>query len=100
MARFDVRRLRSKARVRLVVEIQSDYMRDIPTVLIAPVIAVKDLEPYQLINPIVEVAGEKMALRLEQMAGVPAAALGAVVGSVGESEDKIAVALHKLLFYV
>jgi hypothetical protein len=100
MARFDIRRLRSKARVRLVVEIQSDYMRDIPTVLVAPVVPVKELPPYALINPIVEVGGQKMALRLEQLAGVPAAVLGEIVGSAADAEDSISVAINRLIFYV
>ena len=39
-------------------------------------------------------------LRLEQMAGVPAAGLGALVASAVDAEDRIAVALNKLLFYV
>jgi hypothetical protein len=100
MARFDIRRLRVKARARFVVEIQSDYMRDIPTVLVAPVVSVKDLSPYALINPIVDVDGQKMALRLEQLAGVPAAALGQVVGSAADAEDSINVAINRLIFYV
>lgn len=100
MAQFDIRRLKTRNRAGLVVEIQSDYMRDIPTILVAPVVAVKDLKPYELINPIVEVRGEEMALRLEQMAGVPAAGLGALVASAADAEDRIAVALNKLLLYV
>ena len=100
MARFDVRQLKTRNRANLVIEIQSDYMREIPTVLVAPVVPVKELKPYDLINPIIEIRGEKMALRLEQMAGVPAAGLGTLVASAVDAEDKIAVALNKLLFYV
>jgi hypothetical protein len=100
MARFDVRRLRTKTRISLVVELQSDYMREIPTVLVAPLVSTKQLKPYDLINPVVEIGGEKMALRLEQIAGIPAALLGDVVASVSEAEDAISVAINRLLFYV
>ena len=101
MARFDVRRLRgARNRVALVVEIQSDYMREIPTVLVAPLVNVKHLEPYDVINPIVDVGGERMAIRLEQLAGAPATALGDFVASVLHAEDKISIALNRLLFYV
>jgi hypothetical protein len=63
-------------------------------------VSAKQLKPYDLINPIVEIDGEKMALRLEQMAGVPAALLGDVVASVSEAEEAISVAFNRLLFYV
>jgi toxin CcdB len=100
MARLDVRRLRSKGRISLVVEIQSDYMRDLPTMLVAPVIAVSELKPYGLINPIVQINGKQMAVRLEQMAGVPVASLGDIVASLAGVEDELSVALHRLVFYV
>ena len=62
MARFDVRRMRGpKTRASLVVEMQSDYMRGIPTVLVAPLVSVKQLAPYNVINPIVEIGGEVKA---------------------------------------
>ena len=101
MARFDVRRMRGpKTRASLVVEMQSDYMRGIPTVLVAPLVSVKQLAPYNVINPIVEIGGEKLALRLEQMAGVSAAMLGERVASVLDAEDRISAALNRLLLYV
>jgi toxin CcdB len=101
MARLDIRKLKgSKARVSLVVELQSDYMRDIPTILVAPVVSTKRRPPYEVINPVIEVAGELMAIRLEEMAGVPVALLGDVAGSASHAENSIAVAINRLLFYV
>jgi toxin CcdB len=100
MARLDVRRLKSKGRVTLVVEIQSDYMRGLPTVVVAPLIKTRELKPYDLINPVIEVAGQSMAIRLEQMAGVPAANLGDTVASAQHAETEVSVALQRLLFYV
>jgi hypothetical protein len=100
MARFDIRRLKTKGRINLVVEIQSDYMRDLPTVVVAPIVRVRDLKAYDLINPVIEVGGESMAIRMEQMAGVPATLLGDKIGSASGVEAKISVALQRLLFYV
>lgn len=101
MARFDVRKLRGpRTSISLVVEIQSDYMRDIPTVIVAPLISVSQLKPYDLINPVVEVGGKQMAIRLEQLAGVPAASLGDRVAPLTIAEDRISTALHRLMFYV
>ena len=94
MARLDVRRLRTKGRVNFVVEIQSDCMREIPTVLVAPLVKVTQLAPYGLINPIVEIDGEKLAIRLEQMAGIQADNLGSLVASIANREDEISVALN------
>jgi len=101
MARLDVRRLRGpKTRVSLVLELQSDYMRDLPTVLVAPLIRVKQLRPYDGINPLLTVGGLEYAVRLEQMAGVPAAALGERVVSAGHLETSVSTAINRLLFYV
>ena len=101
MARLDVRRLRGpKTRVNLVLELQSDYMRDLPTVLVAPLISVKHLRPYEGINPILKIGDAEYAVRLEQMAGVPAATLGERVSSAVHAEAGISTALNRLLFYV
>ncbi len=101
MARLDVRRLRGpKTRINLVLELQSDYMRDLPTVLVAPLIGIKQLKPYEGINPILKIGEIEYAARLEQMAGVPATALGERVTSAGHIEANISIALNRLLFYV
>jgi CcdB protein len=100
MARLDVRRLKTKGRVSLVVEIQSDYMRDIPTVLVAPLVKTTQLPPYGQINPIVNIDGEELAIRLEQMAGISSDNMGSVVTSILHMEDEISVALNRLIFYV
>lgn len=99
MARLDVRRLKSKGPISLVLEIQSDLMRDLPTVLVAPLIETKALKPFSLINPLVEVGGRQMAVRLEQMVGAPAARLGEPVVSLRGIEHEVSVALGRLLFY-
>jgi hypothetical protein len=100
MARLDVRRLRSKGRISLILEIQSDYTRELPTVIVAPLIPVSELKPYSQINPVTEIGGKRLAIRLEQMAGVPERLLGDRVTSKAALEDEISLALHRLLFYV
>ncbi len=101
MARLDVRRLRGpKTRVSFVLELQSDYMRDLPTVLVAPLIGVKQLKAYDGINPLLKIGDVEYAVRLEQMAGVPAAALGERVGSAAHLEASVSAAINRMLFYV
>ena len=101
MARLDVRKLRgAKARANLVVELQSDYMREIPTVIVAPLMSTKRRKPYALINPVVQIAGEQMAIRLEEMVGIPVAMLGDIAGTAAAAENEIAIGLNRLLFYV
>lgn len=100
MARLDVRRLKAKGRVTLVVEIQSDYMRELPTVVVAPLIKIKELKAYDLINPVIEIRGQAMAIRLEQMAGVPVGNLGDTVASARHAETAVSAALQRLLYYV
>ncbi len=101
MARLDVRRMRGpKGRVSLVVEIQSNFMRDIPTVLVAPMLTPQQLAPYADINPIVRIGEDDYAIRLEQMAGVSSASLGEKVATLSEAEYRISEAISKLLHYL
>jgi len=101
MARLDVRKLKTtRGPTRLVVELQSNYMRDIPTVIVAPLISAKRRQPYKIINPVIASAGEQMTIRLEEMVGVPTALLGELVGSASSAEYEISVALNRLLFYL
>ncbi len=101
MARLDVRRMRGpKGRISLVVEIQSNFMRDIPTVLVAPLLLPKHLAPYADINPIVRIGEDDYAIRLEQMAGVSAAMLGDKITSLSEAEFRISTAINRLLYYM
>lgn len=99
MARLDVRRMRGpKTRVNLVLELQSDYMRDLPTVLVAPLIGVKRLKPYDSIDPLLKIGEVEYAVRLEQTAGMPAAALGECVGSAAHLEASVSIAINRMLF--
>lgn len=101
MARLDIRKLKSaKTHVTLIVELQSNYMRDIPTILVAPLVSTKRRKPYDVINPVIEIDGEQMAIRLEEMVGIPATSVGDKVGSASDAEDSIGIAINRLLFYV
>lgn len=75
-------------------------MRDIPTVRAAPLVSIKQLKAYDLINPIVEIGEQQMAVRLEQLAGNPTALLGDRVSSIAAAQDRISIALHRLMLYV
>lgn len=100
MARLDVRRLKVRARVRLVLELQSNYMRHLPTVVVAPLISTDELKPYLGINPLIDLNGRAFAVRLEQMAGVQESNLGDAICGLSDREFEIATAINRLLFYV
>lgn len=98
MARLDIRKLKSKGRVQLVVEIQSDMVDDLPTAIVAPLIEPGELAPYKDINPIFKIRNKTMALRVEQLVGIPRKLLGDKVGSLIEEEYQVSRALDRLLF--
>jgi len=75
-------------------------MRDTPTALVQPLASIKQLKAYDLLNPIVEIGGQQMAARLEQLAGIPTALLGDRVFSIAAAEDRLSIALHRLTSYV
>ena len=99
MARLDIRRLRGRGR-QIVVELQSDYARDLPTIVVAPIIPVDDLSPYPGINPRVRVDGIACAVRLDHIVGVAATRLGDRLGSLLDREFEIDAAINRLLFFV
>lgn len=100
MARLDIRRVQRHGRIRLVVELQSNYARDLPTVVVAPLIPIDDARALPYVNPIVEHRGQQFAVRLEQMLGIPVGELGQTMGSLSDREYEIATAINRLLFYV
>ena len=97
MARLDVRRLTQVRGVALVVEMQAELLDDIKTVIVAPLVPVRQLPPIVEVNPVLEFDGKRMALRLEQLISIPRSRLGATVGNVLTHEYHIMRALDRLL---
>lgn len=97
MARLDVRRLKQVRGLSLALEMQAELLTDIDTVIIAPLMPVRRLPPIEEINPVFEIGGEKLALRLEQLISIPRSRLGDTVTNLVEHEYRIMRALDRLL---
>ena len=97
MARLDVRRLTQVRGVSLVVEMQAEILADIKTVVVAPLVPVRQLPPIEEVNPVLEFDGRQMAVRLEQLISIPRARLGAKAGDLVAHEYQIMRALDRLL---
>ena len=97
MARLDVRRIKGVRGISLVVEMQSDLLEDIQTVIVAPLTPTDRLPPIREVNPPLYFEGQEMALRLEQLISIPRSRLGSVVGNILGDECQIVRALDRLL---
>ncbi len=97
MARLDVRRLKQVRGVTFALELQSELLVDIDTVVVAPLVPADALPPIAEVNPIVDVRGQQLAVRLEQLISLPRARLGDVAGNLLADEYRIMRALDRLL---
>ena len=98
MARLDVRRIRSKGPFQHAVELQSDEFHSLPTVLVAPLISPQALMRYPDINPVFQIEDREMALRIEQMIGIPRDRLGETVCNLVDREYEITRSVERLMF--
>ncbi len=97
MARLDVRRLKGVKGVALIVEMQSELLADIRTVVVVPLVPPKQLPAMDEINPVFDIHGQEFALRAEQIVSVPRSRLGETVGSLAREEYRVLRALDRLL---
>jgi toxin CcdB len=97
MARLDIRKLKQAKSVSFVVEMQSELLADIDTVVVAPIVPVRALPPIAEVNPIVTLGDKEHAVRLEQLISVPRRLLGEKVGSLLAEEYRLMRALDRLL---
>jgi hypothetical protein len=97
MARLDIRRLKQVRGITLVVEMQSELLEDIDTVIVAPLVPVSTLPPIKEVNPLVRVANRELAVRLEQLISMPKDRLGEIAGNLVGEEYQIMRALDRLL---
>lgn len=97
MARLEVRRLKQVRSITLALELQSELLDDIDTIVVAPLVPVRTLLPIREVNPIVKVREQEFAVRLEQLISMPKGRLGEVVGNLLADEYRIMRALDRLL---
>lgn len=91
MAQYDVYDL---AGVGLVVDVQSDLLDPLTTVVVVPFMA-RDTAPTpaRRLNPVIEFEGQERVLVPQFMAAVQRSALQGPVGHIGEHRDAITAAL-------
>ena len=94
MAQFDVFRLKSGV---LVVDLQTDLIGIEASRIVAPLRDAGRFAAFPGLTPQVEVAGEAWIVRVQELAAVPGAELGAPVTSLAGHRDVLKRALDILI---
>jgi toxin CcdB len=80
------------------VVLQSDFVENLPTQLVAPLYASAKIGPMPTrVCPIVIVDGVSYVVVVSQMAGIPKSRAGALAGSIKEHRDELTAAIDFLL---
>ena len=90
---------KSKSAYPYLVEIQSDLLRDLNTRVVVPLVKLSDIDrkPIHTLTPVVDIDGQKYAMLIPQLAGIPARDLGASIGSVATRRADIVAAMDFLV---
>jgi toxin CcdB len=101
MARFDVRanmNKTSRARVPLLLEIQSDLLSTLSTRLVAPLVTSTAFgPPAARLNPVFRIGARNYVMDTAAMAAVPVSLLGAKTASLVERAPEIVEAIDVLI---
>lgn len=101
MARFDVcenQDRRSAGAIPYLLVIQHDLFDGLATRLVVPLFRPEEVpRPMSGLNPVLELDGEPLVLMVPEMAGVPRATLGPVVGSLADQGPTILAAVDFLI---
>ena len=98
MAQFDLFRHPRNKRYPFLLDIQADLLRDLATRVVAPLTPLKRLrgKPISRLNPVVAVEGAEYAILFQELAALPATAIGETVGSLRGRGDELIAALDLL----
>ena len=94
MAQFDLHRLGDGL---LVVDLQTDLIGIDASRIVAPLRAEGIHTGFPGLTPVVETAGQRWLVRVQELAAVPAVELGAPVGSLAADRDALKRALDILI---
>jgi len=94
MAQFDLFRLKTGL---LVVDLQTDLIGIDASRIIAPLREVGRYTAFPGLTPLVETCGAQWIVRIQELAAVPGAELGACVGSLSAHRDALKRALDILI---
>jgi len=91
MARFQVHPLKSADR--LVVDLQSDFLRDLPTRVVAPLQPVEDVSwVIARLTPRFEVRGRLYVMTTQRLASIPLSDIGPSIADLSTRADEITAA--------
>lgn len=95
MARFDVY---CTAHGALLLDCQTDFLTEIETRLVAPLIPINQASPtLSRLNPVFEIGGDRVVMITTLLVGIPKAELGKRIGSLAEEQAAIMNAIDMLL---
>jgi len=96
MARFTVHPLTAKKG--LVLNVQSDLLEGLPSRLVIPLVPVAEAhKPFQKLNPVFDLGGEKLVLYTEQLTAVDRTKLKPAVASLEDHHQEIVQAIDFLM---
>lgn len=101
MAQFDIYsnpNPRTRRTVPYLLDVQSDLLSGLATRVVVPLVQAGEIKkPATHLNPQFVVQGTKVVMSTAELAGVPAEALGEIVGSLKPRRDEIIAALDFLV---
>lgn len=88
MARFRVHRLKSEDQ--LVIDLQSDFLQDLPTRVVAPLQSVDTVSwVIARLTPRLEVNGKTYVMATHRLAALPLAEIGPAIADLSSRADEI-----------
>lgn len=98
MAQFDLHRNRKGGDYPLLLDVQADLLERLATRVVVPLMTVKrhGARPITRLNPVVRVRGNEYVLVFQELAAIPASALGDVVGSLADRRAELIAAVDLL----
>lgn len=77
--------------------LQSDLLRDLATVVVAPLIEEGRFgKPATVLNPVFEIEGNRVVLSVTELAGISRRDLGGYVTSLGQARQELIAAIDLL----
>lgn len=98
MAQFDLLRHGKNRRFPFLLDVQADLLRDLATRVVVPLTPLRRMrgKPISRLNPVLALEGVQYALVFQELAAVPAQALGEVVGNLRGRREELIAALDLL----
>ena len=97
MRQYDVCGIEDEGGVVAVVILQSEHYADLPSVLVAPLISAPSSQLYTGINPVFDIEGRSLGLKVEQITAISRDRIGAAFGSLEHKHVDILNALDRLI---